>query len=200
MATEPPTEPSAWAMERTRRVLGITSHDAGCGCAVCELDQKDVAIALDAARTEGSQEGINSAAKLVVRREDGTIYIGGVGLTPDEVGGLARLLIAEERNARGWIARKNQASKLESEVVQLEASGLTHVVAVCGSYGILQATGRRDGLPVFVVCRVEKPAHYRSQVGEGPAVEWRAYRGRKWRPMSELQEYDHVNAWRLAAQ
>lgn len=120
MATEPLTEPSAWAMERARRALGITGHDAGCGCTACELDQKDIAIALDAARAEGPLGEINPVAKLVVRREDGTVYIGGIGMTPHEVEGLGRLLITEASNARGWIARKNQASKLEAEVARGE--------------------------------------------------------------------------------
>ena len=48
--------PSEWGREQARRVLGITGHKADCGCIACELDQNDVATALDAAREVGNAE------------------------------------------------------------------------------------------------------------------------------------------------
>lgn len=133
-----------------------------------------------------------SNRKPEVSHEGGIVYLDGYGMTEAEADMLARAIQAAASEARGWAVQRKRAAKVAAEIARLEASGLTHIAS---SYGCHLA--RRAGLPVVVGELGERPARYRSEVGDGPPLEARIYGGRKWWPMSEVWLYRHVSAWRV---
>lgn len=128
-----------------------------------------------------------------VRHEGGLVYLDGHGMTVAEAESLARLLQSAASEARGWAAVRRAAAEMADRLARLEASGLTNIAYVYSD----TYRARRDGLPVVVSGRGESPASRPGHVGDGPPLEARVYGGRKWRPMSELQSYQHVSAWRV---
>jgi len=135
-----------------------------------------------------------------VRHDGGLVYCDGLGLTDSEADSLARLLQAAASDAREWRHRIEQREARAAEIARLEASGLTHITTGAGWYrGAESRYARRAGLPVVVNSFGETPARWTGQVGPGPALEARLYGGRKWRPIAELSEHQHVSAWRVVA-
>ena len=140
-----------------------------------------------------------TARPIEVRHEGGLVYCDGLGMTAAEAELLARLLQAAASDARAWAAGLRHDQERAAEVARMDASGLTHVTIAGSGLGGRWVTyyARRDGLPVVVGGLSETPARRGGQVGPGPALEARVYGGRKWWPMAELDEGQHVSAWRV---
>ncbi len=119
---------------------------------------------------------------------------------------LHRLASRWQREAARAIATRYENLRRAHEASCLariaEMHGLTHVE----SRGFLRGwarvwCARKDGLPALIVKHLDvfnvEPAHLWSEVGEGPELECRAPRGRKWRTREQTPDYQHIGTWRL---
>lgn len=133
----------------------------------------------------------------------GTLRVAGEPVDKDR---LHRLASRWQREAARAMAVCHEHQRRAHEASCLariaEMHGLTHVESRGFRRGWARVwCARRDGLPVLITKHVDvfnvESAHLWSEVGEGPELEGRAPRGRKWRTREQTPETQIIGTWRL---
>ena len=125
-----------------------------------------------------------------------------IRITAETPRGVRAIADALERRVRDHLDEMREAREDLAFQEWLDNRGITHLGPGRREYtGISHAARDCDGLPVVVTRKGAAfdahPAHKRTDVGFGPALEYRVSGGRKWWPTTRSTGCE-IAEWRLA--